>query len=198
MSPANENDLPLRLHSLRWKRWRYSRAGAYFVTICVAKRRCLLGRIDQEVFVSNRLGDLVRESWAALSEHYAYLELGPFIVMPNHVHGVIGILEEPATPARVGFKPTPTDDADATTAGGAGFKPARHARRHGLPEVVRAFKTFSARRINQLGRTPGQRVWQRGYHDRVIRTEREYQAIAKYIDENPAHWAADRENPETS
>jgi putative transposase len=80
---------------------------------------------------------------------------------------------------------------------GAGFKPARRrrARRHGLPEIVRALKTFSSRRINELRGTRGTRVWQRGYYERVVRSEEELNRIREYVSANPERWLEDRYHP---
>ena len=80
---------------------------------------------------------------------------------------------------------------------GAGFKPApTPTKRHGLPEIVRAFKTFSARRINESRRTPGESVWQRNYYDRIIRDEDELNRIREYIIDNPLKWDLDNDNPQ--
>ena len=68
--------------------------------------------------------------------------------------------------------------------------------RHGLAEIVRAFKTFSARRINEMRHTPGTSVWQRGFYDHVIRNDRELAAIRRYIADNPRRWAADKHHPD--
>ena len=79
---------------------------------------------------------------------------------------------------------------------GAGFKPApTPTKRHGLPEIVRGFKTFSARRINESRRTPGEPVWQRNYYDRIIRDD-ELNRIREYIIDNPLKWDLDKDNPE--
>ncbi len=67
--------------------------------------------------------------------------------------------------------------------------------RHGLPEIVRAFKSFSARRINRLRRTDGIPVWQRNYYEHIIRNDREMDNITRYIESNPSIWAEDDENP---
>ena len=101
--------------------------------------------------------------------------------MPNHVHGIIVLTDQQrmnpiAENVGAGFKPAPT-------------------RRHPLSEIVRAFKTFSSRRINELRQTPGVPVWQRNYYERVIRNDRELHDIRQYIVDNPAEWAADIENP---
>ena len=100
--------------------------------------------------------------------------------MPNHVHGII-VLTDASTPTvGEGLKPSPT--------GGM-------IRRHGLSEVVRAFKTFSAKRINVLRGAVGSPFWQRSYYERVIRDEEELNRVRQYIMDNPGRWEEDPENP---
>ena len=99
--------------------------------------------------------------------------------MPNHVHGIIIIMDTIDDTVGAGLKPAPTG----------------MAKRHGLPEIVRAFKTFSARRVNEMRHTPGIPLWQRNYFERVIRNENELQRIPEYIINNPAKWEMDKENP---
>ena len=67
----------------------YSRQGVYFVTICADRRRCIFGRVQNEEFVPNALGNLVRDSWIAIPAHFPHVTLSEFIVMPNHLHGVL-------------------------------------------------------------------------------------------------------------
>jgi len=69
--------------------------------------------------------------------------------------------------------------------------------RHGLPEIVRALKTYSARRINATRGTPGTSVWQRGYYERIVRNERELNLTRKYIASNPRTWRTDRVHNKT-
>ena len=130
--------------------------------------------------------------------------------MPNHVHGIIvlgdvGAGPRPAQnicdePVGAGFQPA-QGMGGKYRAGGLQTRPYREdeksgvKRRHGVSEIVRGFKTFSAKRINVLQGTQGKAVWQRSFHDRVIRDEDEWQHICEYIKGNPAQWAADRENP---
>jgi putative transposase len=94
--------------------------------------------------------------------------------MPNHVHGIIIIQDL----RRVGPRPTPT-------------------KRHPLSEIVRAFKSYSSRKINEHRHLPGIPVWQRGYYEHVIRSEEEFTRIGEYILFNAAKWETDRENPHT-
>jgi putative transposase len=117
-------------------------------------------------------GKISESVWQEIPLHYPDIDNNIFIVMPNHIHGLISLLES----KRVGTIPTPT-------------------RPFTLPEIVRAFKTYSSRRINQLRYTPGVHIWQRGYYEHIIQSEKEYHQIGEYILFNPAKWESDRENP---
>lgn len=167
--------------SIRLQHYDYAQAGAYFVTICVQNRTCLLGTISEGQTWVNDHGKIVNECWNDLPDHYGQVVLDEFIVMPNHVHGII-ILSDDKVGA--GFKPALTGE------------PAPTNRNHGLPEIIRAFKTFSARRINQTRNTPGMSVWQRNYYEHVIRNDDDLNKVREYIINNPAGWDKDKENPD--
>jgi len=154
--------------SIRLKGYDYSQAGAYFVTICTKARGCLFGEIIDGEMVLNPFGEVVQACWDDLPRHYPHVELDAFVIMPNHAHGIIMIS------VGAGFKPAPT---------------------HGLPEIIRAFKTFSSRRINDLRDMSGVPLWQRNYYEHVIRNEESLNTIRRYIIENPLRWADDPENP---
>jgi REP element-mobilizing transposase RayT len=144
-------------------------------------------------------GQIVERCWRDLPNHYPHIDLDEYVVMPNHFHGIVWIRGD----RRAGSKPAPTADGRAHPLskirgdGRAGLKPAPTAdgRPHPLSEIVRAFKTFSARRINQMRSTPGVPVWQRNYYERVVRNERELNASREYIHTNPIRWHLDKENP---
>ncbi len=161
--------------SIRLKDYDYSQAGAYFVTSCVKERECLFGQIVDENMILNEYGKIVLSCWNDLPNHYSHVRLDAFQIMPNHVHGIVFIVG-------AGLKPAPT--SGPTT------------KRHGLPEIVRAFKTFSARGINESRRTPGEPIWQRNYFDRIIRDENELNRILEYIIYNPLKWEEDKDNPQ--
>jgi len=168
--------------SIRLRGYDYSSAGAYFVTICAWQRECLFGEVNGGVTELSPYGRIVLNAWQDLPRHYRHIELDEFVVMPNHVHGIIVL----------------HDDDSAGCDVRAGLKPALTAaptKRHGLPEIVRGLKTFSARRINQLRDNPGAPVWQRNYYERVIRDERELDGIRQYIADNPQRWAEDENHP---
>ena len=157
--------------SIRLKDYDYSQSGMYFVTICVQNRQCLFGQITNGKIILNEYGQIVQMVWNELPQHYYNVQLGEFVVMPNHIHGIIIITNDGNVGA--GLKPAPT-------------KPAP------LPEIVRALKTFSARKINELRNSQGEKLWQRNYWEHIIRNEKSYQYIVNYIVNYPANWEKDK------
>jgi putative transposase len=146
----------------RLKDYDYSSAGAYFITVCTHNRECFFGYITNGKMHLNEYGDIVKTVLHGLTHHYKYMELDEFVIMPNHIHGIIALQDTV----------------------GAVFKPAPTPKRHDLTEIVRGFKTFSARGINQCRNTPGTHVWQRNYHEHVIRNEADLRRIREYIVNN--------------
>jgi len=163
--------LPSR-HSIRLKDYDYSQLGAYFVTICTENRESLFGKIVESEIVLSLFGKIVHDYWGNLPNHYRNVELDLFIIMPNHIHGIVVLNND---------NPVKNNSEDKL---------------HGLAEVMRGFKTFSARQINQQRNTPGNAVWQRGYYDHIIRGEESLQKIRDYIESNPLKWEFDRDNPD--
>jgi len=159
--------------TIRLKDFDYSQPGAYFITICVKVRECILGNIEDDEVILTRSGLLVQKCWQDLTRHYPHLRLDAFVVMPNHVHGIMVLVED--------------------TYAGAGTSPAYI--RHGIPEIVRAFKAFSMMRVNAARRTRGIPLWQRNYYEHIIRNEDELAAIRTYIFTNPQRWSSDVDNP---
>jgi REP-associated tyrosine transposase len=159
--------------SIRLRDYDYTQAGAYFVTVCTHNAVCIFGAVVDGKMVLSDEGRVVEGSWNDLPHHYPHVQLDAFVIMPNHVHGIIMLMHH----VGAGLKPAPTE-----------------LRRHGLPEIVRAFKTFSSRCINQLRRTIGTPVWQRNYYEHVIRNEDDLCEIRRYIDNNPARWVEDEYN----
>ncbi len=183
-----------RRRSIRLHGFDYSRQGAYFVTICTRNRECLLGDVAEGVMRLNEVGQLAQAAWEDLPRHYPHVVLDAWTVMPNHVHGIVVLSDGVAEPTvGAGFKPAPTSARAARH--GPPSQPAPGTTRHGLPEVVRAFKTFSARRINALRGAVGTPFWQRNYYEHIIRDDQSLNRIRQYIEDNPAQWHRDPENP---
>jgi REP-associated tyrosine transposase len=166
--------------SIRLRQYDYARAGAYFVTICTKGRECLFGDVVDGEMRMNAWGNTVRTCWDDLPRHYPRVNTDAIVIMPNHVHGVIVLADDYHDPVGAGLKPAPTT---------------KSVKRHGLPEIVRAFKTFSARRLNKIRGIRGIPLWQRNYFERVVRDPDEMNRIRQYIANNPARWTDDENNP---
>jgi putative transposase len=166
-----------RTDSLRLHNHDYTQPGYYFITLCINNRERLFGFISQRNIVLNEYGFIVEKCWLDLPNHYQNMKLNAYMVMPNHFHGIIQIIDTVET----GLKPIST--------GTTQIKPDKY---HGLSEFVRALKTFSSRRINELRHTIGKNIWQYGYYDHVIRNNESLQRIRAYIMNNPANWKNDR------
>jgi putative transposase len=163
----------------------YRGAGAFFVTICVQDRVMLFGKMVDGQNKLNEFGKMVAYTWNDLSNHHPHIHLDEFVIMPNHIHGIIFIDDFKWNHVGAGSVRTVSEPAPTRT----------QPKQHGLPEIIRQFKTFSARRINNARQTPGIHVWQRNYYEHIVRDENELHRIRKYIIENPLHWDSDDENP---
>ena len=160
--------------SIRLKGYDYSQAGAYFVTIVAYQRECLFGEVVDGEMVLNERGLIVVECWKAIPDHFQNVDLGAFVVMPNHVHGIIFI-------------------NDVVGARHASPLPENVIKRGSLGVIVGSFKSAVAKRIGRELNETG--IWQRNYFERIIRDEREMERIHRYIESNPFQWADDTENP---
>ncbi len=189
--------------SRRWAGHDYASAGWYFVTVCTQHRRPLFGGIRGGVMGLNAAGCIAHACWAAIPDHAPGVRLDAFVVMPNHVHGLIGLvptgtvatghapsLPMPGTAADgpdVGpSQPTPGTDAGVTDTGPTADAPS-------LGTVVGGFKSAVTRTVRRRG-TPF--AWQPRYHDHVVRNAGALDRIRTYIRLNPARWTADTFHPD--
>ena len=171
----------------------YSQQGAYFVTICTRNRACLFGEVvDGEMQLSD-VGEVAHTMWERIPTHAPLVETDAWIVMPNHVHGVIFIAgSDTVVSPNTGISPT----VGATPASPL-QRPSGPPKRS-LGAIVGSYKSAVSRRINELRRSRGAPIWQRNYYEHVIRDDTALNRIRQYIMENPARWAEDPENPERS
>jgi putative transposase len=153
----------------------YAARGSYYVTICAYRRGHVFGTVTHRTVVHNPLGRIVYATWLSLPEHYAHVHLDAFVVMPDHVHGVLTF-----NGTNVG-----TDDPEADV-GPTGVAPP--LRPGSLPVVIRAFKSAATREANLLCNTPGATLWQRRYYDHIVRDNADLERIRRYIANNPARW----------
>ena len=156
--------------SIRLPGFDYTQAGAYFVTICVNRRLCLLGKILKGSVQLTPRGDIAERSWVLTQDHFINnVWIDSHITMPNHVHAVIMIQS-----ARRGGVTPPLQKTPS------------------LGDIVAFYKYRSTKQINHLSNSPGVRFWQRNYHDHIIRNEGDLNHHRKYILENPLNWSLDR------
>jgi putative transposase len=182
--------------SIRLRDYDYSRPGAYFVTICAHDRGHRFGQISGGEMHLNLAGETVWEVWRMLPDRYPGVQNDAFIVMPNHVHGIIMINDH------VGAIHVGANDVRAIDKRAIRESPLQSAsvpnnrRKMLLPTVVGFFKMNTAKKINQAGGNPGIPVWQRDYYEHIVRDERALSAIRRYIQFNPTFWPYDHDNPE--
>jgi len=169
--------------SIRLKGYDYAQPGAYFVTICVRERGCTLGYVEDGEMVLSDLGQIAAESWQWLAEQYPYVTLDAWVVMPNHLHGIIVINDD--------------DRRGASHRRGASrCAPTTPTKRKPLGQLIGAFKTVSTKRINRIRDNAGAPFWQRGFYEHIVRNERDLNAVRQYVADNPLKWQLDRDNPQ--
>jgi putative transposase len=166
--------------SIRLQGYDYTQDGAYFVTLCTHQRALLFGDVVGDDMELNTLGCIVLEEWERTATLRPYIELDAFVIMPNHLHGIIiinwgDVGARRAVPLQTEWFGKPVSDS--------------------IPTVVRAFKSATTRRVNQVRLTPGEPVWQRNYYEHIIRSEGALNQIRQYIHLNPANWLSDENHP---
>ena len=178
-----QTNTPHRRRSIRLPGYDYSQGGEYFVTICAFNRENLFGKIDNDEMILNEFGQIIFEILSAIPPRYPQISLGPFVIMPNHVH-IIFIIDDPEIPVgAIHESPLPNES----------LQPVSSRRRMLLPLAIGYLKMNSARHINLIRNSPNVPVWQRNYYEHIITSEKEYIQIETYIENNPANWANDRE-----
>lgn len=178
--------------SIRLKGYDYSQPGAYFVTLVTYQRKCLLGEITDSAIHLSREGNIVGCVWSEIPNHFPYTTLGDFIIMPNHLHGIIAIQGNEASTqckgeASASKSGSPPNDFVSGCFAPTGTVPGS------LSAIIQNFKSVSTRRVNLIRQVRGLPIWQRNFYEHIIRDEGEYQRIAAYIRDNPSRWNDDQE-----
>lgn len=168
-----------RIESARLKHWDYASAGWYFITICARGKECFFGEIVDGEMELSPIGEIVAEEWLKTPMIRATVELDEWVVMPNHVHGILVIKDKEETP------PLRLDRGVSTgprlNAGSVGA-------------VIGQFKSVCTKRIWAIGQLGF--AWHPRFHDRIIRDEAELLNKRRYIVENPLRWELDEYNPD--
>ncbi len=163
--------------SIRLPEYDYASCGAYYVTICTHDRECMFGEIvmgKSEVgMILNEQGKMIKQCWRDINDHFMDVRSDDFVVMPNHIHGILIVGEQSTVGARF---PRPRNNVS-------------------LGKIVAYFKYTSTKRINRMHGNEMRKIWQRNYYERIIRHDGELNQIRKYIQENPNQWEQDGDNP---
>ncbi len=178
------NKIQHHRRSIRLKEFDYSFDGAYFITMVTYHRECLFGEVVGEDVRLNEFGRIAMIEWerSCKIRQEIQLEMEEFIVMPNHIHGIVQICHDesrgdrPVAPTKTSSGPLPRS----------------------LGSFVAGFKSCVTTRINKLRNSPGKNVWQRNYYDHIITNDDEYDTIVEYINSNPSNWRLDHEYQEVS
>jgi REP element-mobilizing transposase RayT len=164
--------------SIRLREHDYAQPGGYFVTICTHDHKCLFGEVVDSEMHLNELGEIVDAEWRRTAEIRSEVALDAFVIMPNHMHAVVFIADDP---------PTSSADALPRTLRGTGHR--------SLSALVAGFKAATTRRANALRCRPIVPFWQRNYYERIVRNEQDLERIRRYVTDNPARWHEDGYHP---
>ena len=192
----------------------YSQTGAYFVTICTRDRECLFGDVIKKQMILNGNGNIARQSWIELFKKFNNIRSPAFVVMPNHIHGIIIIQRQ-----------VKVDKTQENQSDGRGLIHQTHPHPQGdknydqdlinqasttdmvqqsewilmenpaltLGKIIRHYKALVTSKIRKNGATYFQ--WQRNYYDKILRNSKEFEQKCNYIKNNPSNWERDENNP---
>lgn len=166
--------------SIRMPGYDYNQPGAYYITICAYERQCWFGDVVNARVRYNQLGYIAYSFWEALPRRFSHIELDAFVLMPNHLHGILIISDRGK---HIQSNNIPKKEQFGKPVAGS------------IPTVVRSFKGAVTKRINLMRRTPEPPVWQSNYYESIIRIETGLDKVRQYIINNPRQWEMDEENP---
>ncbi len=206
------NDKANRLHrrSIRMQGYDYARAGAYFMTICTQHHLCLFGKVIDGKMQLNGAGQMVHTTWHQLPNRFDTLALDEFVVMPNHIHGILVLNGGDGILDRDDHKDRPYASRNINRRGESCIRPINQSHKPTirscgtLPDtvgrIVQAFKSITTHAyvtgVKQHGWPPFDgKLWQRNYWEHIVRNEPDWNQIRAYIQNNPLQWQLDKLNP---
>lgn len=183
-----------RIPSNRFKNWDYGTNAAYFITICTHNRKHFFGEIKNGEMHLNELSEIATQFWLDIPKHFPFIELGNFVVMPNHTHGILIIDKSAAEMPNLGISTPPTPSTpiipnppptEKPKTGGKieQWKPGT------IGVIINQYKRIVT--INNRKIDPNFK-WQSNYHDHIIRNSNSFENIQNYIEKNPSKWNEDK------
>ncbi len=176
-----------RVESARAAWWDYGSPGSYFITICTADRKHYFGEISEGVMHLSHVGIIADILWHEIPHHAENVELGAFVVMPNHIHGILILNGGPVVETGHALSLPATPAQPATPAAKRFQNPGKNT----ISSIVGSYKSAVTKHARRLG---FEIAWQPRFHDHIIRDDGEYQRINDYIESNPENWDKDRFN----
>lgn len=193
----NQNFNPKINHrkTIRLQNYDYSQEGYYFITICTENKKCILGKIENKKMVLNQFGKKVKDCWLKIEKTNNFLKLDQFVIMPNHIHGIL-IIDK-----NVGVPLVGTQDSDGLSEqrknkNSTQGRPQGIAPTKTIGEIIGGFKSLTTNEYIKnvkAGKFPSfkKRIWQRNYYEHIIRNEESLDKIWEYIVSNPETWEKD-------
>ena len=189
-----------RIPSARADWWNYSDNGAYFITICAAGKEHYFGRIINGEMILSEMGKIVQQEWDKSFEIRSELFCDAFVIMPNHIHAILRISSPFVVQTHGRASLQSHSEADASPQSHSDADAAPESESHGIAyrtpksisSFVAGFKSAATKRINEFRKMPKSPVWHTRFHDHIIRNDKEFDLINKYIQENPANWGRDK------
>lgn len=189
-----------RIESIRAQWWDYGWNGAYFITICTKDRKHYFGGIENNKMVLSPMGIITNVLWHEIPNHSKFVSLGEFVVMPNHIHGIILIdkpedggadrdLDADVVVETRNALSLPRDRIGDITGESMGKTRFQNQGKNTISSMVGSYKSAVTRHANRIGLENG---WQFRFHDHIIRNHAEYQRIENYIIKNPENWDKDK------
>ncbi len=179
--------------SVRLKEYDYSKPNAYFITICTYNKECILGTITNGEMRLNEYGKIVENEWLKTPAIRTYVLLDKYIIMPNHIHGIIIIDSRDTVPV----SPRATVEvAESRVPHVPPFEQFGRPTSHSIPTIIRSFKAATTKQIREIQKTHRQAIWQPRFYEHIIRNPHELDQTREYIIYNPLKWALDSENPD--
>jgi len=169
---------PINHHrrTIRLRGYDYSKEGIYFITLCTEGRACLFGGITDGAMRLNDAGKIAEKCWLDIPLHFPHTSLDAFIIMPNHIHGIISVGAKNFSPLHVDKNTGEVSHPHGTT--------------KTIGSIVRGFKIGVTKWMRTNTSIYG--VWQRNYWEHIVRGEEELNGIREYIQNNPAQWINDK------
>ena len=188
-----------RIPSARLKNWDYGANGGYFLTICTQNRKHFFGKIIEKQFIASEIGTLAEKFWMEIPQHFPYIELGNFVVMPNHVHGILIIdkngdsdiresVDGESVETRLIASLPPTNPLPPPQIGGVTGEN-NPMIQDNISRIIRWYKGRCSFEMRKIRADFG---WQPRFHDHIIRNAPEWERIQTYIENNPMNWKEDK------